>query len=178
MESCEEINCQAAHQASAHRRVLLITTVDIGGGVFEQIEIMEEDDPLDVTMQFCEDHSLPGSVLELLTEHILQTLQDTEMPPSPGWVGHIVCIASNVFLTFRLASSQHKLDDVAGSAESGTSGAPLIKLISQCKSKTKHRHCVFAWILKGLFCIRCQDNTQTTYLICWESKRRFKNQES
>lgn len=100
LESCEEINCQAAHRASAHQRVLLITTVDIGGGVFEQIEIMEEDDPLDITMQFCEDHSLPGSVLELLSEHILQTLHDTEMPPSPGWVRHGLHHAHNRWCMF------------------------------------------------------------------------------
>lgn len=54
--------------------------VDLGGGCLERIEILEDDDPSHVTMQFCEDHCLPYMVLKLITEHICEILQGMDAP--------------------------------------------------------------------------------------------------
>lgn len=60
--------------------VLLVTTVDIGGGRSERIEIRHGDDPSDAARQFCERHSLPPSIVGPLTEHILDNIRKAVTP--------------------------------------------------------------------------------------------------
>ncbi|KAL6760366.1 hypothetical protein V8C86DRAFT_1773436, partial [Haematococcus lacustris] len=55
--------------------VLLITTVDIGGGKSEKIELRAGDDPADAAREFCDKHSLPPTIMGPLTMHILENLR-------------------------------------------------------------------------------------------------------
>ncbi|GFH16201.1 PFU domain-containing protein, partial [Haematococcus lacustris] len=57
------------------RAVLLITTVDIGGGKSEKIELRAGDDPADAAREFCDKHSLPPTIMGPLTMHILENLR-------------------------------------------------------------------------------------------------------
>lgn len=55
--------------------IILVTTVDIGGGKSDKIEIRRGDDPADLARAFCDRHSLPEGVLGPLTEHLLDNLR-------------------------------------------------------------------------------------------------------
>ncbi len=55
--------------------VVLVTTVDIGNGRSDKIEIKRGDDPADLARDFCQRHSLPDGVLGPLTEHLLENLR-------------------------------------------------------------------------------------------------------
>lgn len=64
------------------RPTVLVTTVDIGGGRSDRIEIRKGDDPADAARKFCEQHQLPNAVLEPLTQHLLDNLRKTT-PSTP-----------------------------------------------------------------------------------------------
>ncbi len=54
---------------------VLLTTVDIGNGRSDKIEIRKGDDPAEVARAFCGKHGLPEAVLGPLTEHLLENLR-------------------------------------------------------------------------------------------------------
>ncbi|KAG2497694.1 hypothetical protein HYH03_004431 [Edaphochlamys debaryana] len=51
-------------------RVLLVTTVDIGGGLSERIEVRAGEDPIDVARLFCAKHGLPEAIIGPLAAHL------------------------------------------------------------------------------------------------------------
>lgn len=57
------------------RPVILITTVDIGGGKSDKIEIKKGDDPAHAAQDFIDRHGLPATILGPLTQHILENLR-------------------------------------------------------------------------------------------------------
>jgi cobalamin biosynthesis protein CobT len=59
---------------SDNRRIQLVITVEIEEGKSERIEMWEGDSPRQLAMQFCEEHGLDESVVEPLTEHILDNV--------------------------------------------------------------------------------------------------------
>jgi hypothetical protein len=59
---------------SDNRRIQLVITVEIEEGKSERIEMWEGDSPRQLAMQFCEEHGLDESVIEPLTEHILDNV--------------------------------------------------------------------------------------------------------
>ncbi len=61
------------------RAVLLITTVDIGGGQSEKIELRQGESPLDVARAFCQAHGISASVVAPLAEHITQNLHKPQV---------------------------------------------------------------------------------------------------
>ena len=76
---------------------VLVTTVDIGGGKSDKIEIRRGDDPADLARAFCERHGLPEGVLAPLTEHLLDNLRKASKTisisqvGSPPWVSPCAC---------------------------------------------------------------------------------------
>lgn len=67
------------------RPTVLLTTVDIGGGRSDKIEIRKGDDPSEIARVFCERHNLPEGVLAPLTEHLLENLRKASrsLPKAP-----------------------------------------------------------------------------------------------
>eukprot|EP00890_Picochlorum_soloecismus_P001471 jgi/Picsp_1/2324/NSC_05787-R1_protein len=55
---------------------VLVTTVDIGPGMSVQLEVYEGDDPGAVAEAFCKEHGLPESVVQPLTSHIVENMED------------------------------------------------------------------------------------------------------
>lgn len=55
--------------------MVLITTVDIGGGRSGKIEVRKGDEPQDAARAFCKMHGLPDSVVGPLTDHLLDHLR-------------------------------------------------------------------------------------------------------
>lgn len=60
------------------RPTILVTTVELGPGVSGTITLYEGDDPRDAAQRFCLEHSLPSNVVEPLTLHILENLENME----------------------------------------------------------------------------------------------------
>lgn len=60
---------------STGKHVLLVTTVDIGGGATDKIEFCKGDDPTTVANHFVIKHGLPHSIVGPLTNHILENLK-------------------------------------------------------------------------------------------------------
>ncbi|MEW5301774.1 MAG: hypothetical protein WDW36_004612 [Sanguina aurantia] len=82
----ELIPLAGAAPAVEESPVLLVTTVDIGGGRSERIEIRHGDDPSDAARHFCDRHRLPPSIVGPLTEHILDNIRKATTPaesPAP-----------------------------------------------------------------------------------------------
>ncbi len=80
--------CTCAHAADPKRRttkderpVILVTTVDIGDGKSDKIEIRRGDDPEDAARAFCMRHNLPASITTPLTAHILDNLKRASKTP-------------------------------------------------------------------------------------------------
>ena len=55
---------------------VLVTTVDIRSGVSVQLEVYEGDDPGAVAEAFCKEHCLPETVVQPLTSHIVENMED------------------------------------------------------------------------------------------------------
>ncbi len=55
--------------------MILITTVDIGNGKSDRIELKQGDDPSDAARAFCLQHGIPETVVGPLTDHILDNLR-------------------------------------------------------------------------------------------------------
>ncbi len=68
--------------------VILITTVDIGGGKSDCIELRKGGDPTSAARTFCEKHNLPPHIIAPLTQHILDNLSKAKQ------VGADVCTPS------------------------------------------------------------------------------------
>lgn len=77
--ACARARACHAHHASAPtcpkphadpRPIILITTVDIGAGKSDKIELRKGDLPKDAARAFCERHGLPLSIVEPLVRHI------------------------------------------------------------------------------------------------------------
>jgi len=64
------------------RPVVLITTVDIGNGKSDKIEIRKGDEPKDAALAFCNRHGLPTNIVGPLTQHILDNLRKASKTPS------------------------------------------------------------------------------------------------
>ncbi|KAF5842487.1 hypothetical protein DUNSADRAFT_6731 [Dunaliella salina] len=62
--------------------VILITTVDIGGGKSDCIELRKGGDPTSAARTFCEKHSLPPHIIAPLTQHILDNLSKAKQQES------------------------------------------------------------------------------------------------
>lgn len=55
---------------------VLVTTVDIRPGISVQLEIYDGDDPGAVAEAFCREHGLPETVVQPLTNHIVENMED------------------------------------------------------------------------------------------------------
>ncbi len=72
------------HDNNCRRSVYrLITTVDIGEGRSERLEVRRGDDPAAVVRAFCGRHVLPDSVVGPLTQHVLDNLRRADQVRSP-----------------------------------------------------------------------------------------------
>ncbi|GFR40398.1 hypothetical protein Agub_g950 [Astrephomene gubernaculifera] len=56
-------------------RVLLVTTVDVGGGASERIEVRAGENPEDVARAFCQQHHLPDAIIAPLAAHLDENLR-------------------------------------------------------------------------------------------------------
>ncbi|KXZ44639.1 hypothetical protein GPECTOR_64g133 [Gonium pectorale] len=56
-------------------RVLLVTTVDVGGGTSDRIEVRAGQNPEDVARAFCLRHNLPEGIVGPLAQHLEQNLR-------------------------------------------------------------------------------------------------------
>lgn len=56
-------------------RVLLVTTVDIGGGASERIEVRHGEHAEDVARAFCGRHGLPDAIVGPLAAHLEENLK-------------------------------------------------------------------------------------------------------
>eukprot|EP00201_Polytomella_parva_P004719 CAMPEP_0175073044 /NCGR_PEP_ID=MMETSP0052_2-20121109/20299_1 /TAXON_ID=51329 ORGANISM="Polytomella parva, Strain SAG 63-3" /NCGR_SAMPLE_ID=MMETSP0052_2 /ASSEMBLY_ACC=CAM_ASM_000194 /LENGTH=814 /DNA_ID=CAMNT_0016340721 /DNA_START=84 /DNA_END=2525 /DNA_ORIENTATION=- len=61
--------------------LLLVTTVDIGGGLSGKIELHRGDEPLDAAKAFCIKHNLPSTIVEPLTLHLIENLKKASKSP-------------------------------------------------------------------------------------------------
>jgi hypothetical protein len=70
-------------------RLILITTVDIGDGKSDKIEVRAGDDPLDLARDFVSRHGLPDAIVEALGQHLRDNLRDAAAAQEAqgGW-GH------------------------------------------------------------------------------------------
>ena len=64
--------------STEERAVILVTTVELGPEISGTITLLEGDDPRKAAEQFCLEHGLPSTVIEPLTLHILETLEQLE----------------------------------------------------------------------------------------------------
>lgn len=60
------------------RPTILITTVELAPGIEGTITLYEGDDPRDAAQRFCLEHGLAANVVEPLTLHILENLDNLE----------------------------------------------------------------------------------------------------
>jgi len=60
------------------RPTILVTTVELAPGIEGVITLYEGDDPRDAAQQFCLEHGLSANVVEPLTLHILENLDNLE----------------------------------------------------------------------------------------------------
>lgn len=72
---------QKRRTTKEERPVILVTTVDIGDGKSDKIEIRRGDDPEDAARAFCMRHNLPASITTPLTAHILDNLKKANKTP-------------------------------------------------------------------------------------------------
>lgn len=69
--------CPAPAAAPApQRRLLLITTVDIGGGASDRIEVHEGDAPEALAADFVARHGLPDGIVPALAAHLEDNIRD------------------------------------------------------------------------------------------------------
>lgn len=64
---------------AAARPVILVTTVDIGGGKSDKIEFRQGDDVEAVAREFIERHRLPPGIMSPLANHILENLSQNDL---------------------------------------------------------------------------------------------------
>ncbi|BDA47284.1 hypothetical protein COCOBI_10-1300 [Coccomyxa sp. Obi] len=64
------------------RQLVLVTTVDIGGGRTDQIELYVGDKPEDAAAAFCAKNGLPDCVVQPLTEHIRENYKKAQQEAS------------------------------------------------------------------------------------------------
>ncbi|KIZ00561.1 hypothetical protein MNEG_7400 [Monoraphidium neglectum] len=65
-----------ASGGGAEAPLILITTVDIGEGRADRIEVREGDDPLDLARAFVQKHGLPAAITDALAQHLRDNLRD------------------------------------------------------------------------------------------------------
>lgn len=73
-ESMDESPMQPAAQLPTP--LILITTVDIGEGKSDQIEVRQGDEPLDLARAFVVKHHLPSTIVEALAHHLHDNLRE------------------------------------------------------------------------------------------------------
>jgi hypothetical protein len=56
--------------------IILVTTVDIGEGQSDCIEVRQGDDPLDLARAFVNKHALPIAITDALAQHLRDNLQE------------------------------------------------------------------------------------------------------
>jgi hypothetical protein len=66
-------------------RLILITTVDIGEGNSDKIEVRAGDDPLDLAHAFVNKHALPEAVVEALAQHLHDNLRQAAAAQEIAW---------------------------------------------------------------------------------------------
>jgi hypothetical protein len=64
----------ALDETTGEPPVLLITTVDIGGGRSDRIEVRAGENTLSAARRFCAKHGLPEEVIEPLSRHLIDNL--------------------------------------------------------------------------------------------------------
>ncbi|KAI8475815.1 MAG: hypothetical protein J3K34DRAFT_478827 [Monoraphidium minutum] len=67
--------------------LILITTVDIGDGNSDLIEVRQGDDPFDLAAAFVAKHNLPPAITEALSQHLRDNLQQAGAGASAGGRG-------------------------------------------------------------------------------------------
>jgi hypothetical protein len=66
----------AAAAAGEQPALILITTVDIGDGKSDLIEVRQGDEPMDLARAFVQKHSLPAAITEALAQHLRDNLRE------------------------------------------------------------------------------------------------------
>lgn len=61
--------------ADASNPIVLITTVDVGEGRTERIEIRQRDEPAELARAFCHKHGLPPTIVAPLAHHLIENLR-------------------------------------------------------------------------------------------------------
>jgi hypothetical protein len=56
--------------------LILVTTVDIGEGRSDCIEVRQGDEPLDLARAFVAKHALPTAITDALAQHLMDNLQE------------------------------------------------------------------------------------------------------
>ncbi|EIE23420.1 hypothetical protein COCSUDRAFT_41669 [Coccomyxa subellipsoidea C-169] len=74
--------------AKEKRQLVLVTTVDIGGGLTDQIELYLGDRPEEIAAAFCKKNGLPDCVVQPLTEHICENYQAAQQEHSQDGVAN------------------------------------------------------------------------------------------
>ena len=76
------------------RPTILMTTVELGPGVSGTITLLEGDDPREAAQRFCLEHGLPANVVEPLTLHILDNLDNLELLDEPEELSQVRYLSS------------------------------------------------------------------------------------
>jgi len=71
-----ELSLGGAKAASGVAPLILITTVDIGDGQCDKIEVREGDEPVDLARVFVHKHSLPEDIIPALAQHLVENLKE------------------------------------------------------------------------------------------------------
>jgi hypothetical protein len=155
-----EHECEAGEQLAP---LLLVTTVDIGDGQSDKIEVRQGDVPLDVAHAFVTKHSLPPAVVPRLATHLEENLlkvaeqlraavsadaahQTHTSDPAPGScciVGQDLCWACSK------ATVTATYDPTAEQACRTTWYCWWLMTVAHCMTELTVRACVLVCMLQG-----------------------------
>lgn len=77
-----EVDLESTYSSS----LLLVTTVELGGGRTGTVEVRAGDDPADIARAFCARHGLPDTVVAPLALHLKENLDVGSVTVSGGVV--------------------------------------------------------------------------------------------
>lgn len=87
--------------------LLLVTTVDIGGGKSDRIEVRRGDVPMDVATAFVTKHSLPPAIIPRLAVHLEENLAKVESQKQAA-------VSCNTAVQLQLSALARQLPWLAG----------------------------------------------------------------